>query len=228
MRNVLTSMRFILFWMLGSVIALYGTVLLAIIVLFASSLVAAFIFMITQQELTLIGVMIFTAVVYSLIGLIMGLIIGNVQKTLLRQKTDELWQGWVIASVLGGIIGLNITGFTVGKQIMTMITSLTIPPQETIFVLGLQLLVIPLAILGICQAFILMRYVHGAWVWVLANVVGGAVVFSLGIATATGVMIAPFSVLVTILVLSIVPGIVTGFAMVWLLNFNWKHNYPEF
>ena len=228
MRNVLTSMRFTLFWILGSAIALYGTVFLAIIALFVSSLVASFIFMITRQELSLIGLIIFTAVVYSIIGLIMGLIIGSVQKTLLRQKTDELWQGWIIASVLGGIIGLNITGFTVGKQIMTMITSLTIPPQEAIFVLALQLLVIPLAILGICQAFILMRYVHGVWVWVLANVVSGLVIFSMVIATTTGVMIAPFSILVTVLVLSATPGIVTGFAMVWLLNFNWKHSYPEF
>ena len=44
MRNVLTSMRFMLFWILGSVLALYGTVVLTIIILFASSLVAAFIF----------------------------------------------------------------------------------------------------------------------------------------------------------------------------------------
>lgn len=223
MRNVLTSMRFMLLWILGSVIALYGTALLSIIVLFVSSLVAAFIFMMTQQELTLIVAMVFTAVVYSIIGLIVGLIIGNMQKTLLRQKTDEFWQGWVTASIFGGIIGLNITGFTVGKQVMTMITSLTIPPQETIFILGLQLLVIPLTILGICQTFILMRYVHGAWVWVLANVVGGIVVFSLGIATATGVMIAPFSIIVIILALSFVPGIISGFAMVWLLLFNWKY-----
>lgn len=223
MRNVLTSMRFMIFWILGSVIALYGILVLAIIVLFASSLLAAFIFMMTQQELTLIGVIIFTMMVYSLIGLIMGLIIGSVQKSLLQQKTDKLWQGWVIASAFGGFIGLNITGFTVGQQIMKIITSLTLPPQETILILGLQLLVIPLAILGICQVSILMRYVHGAWVWVLANVVGGVIVFSLGVATATGIVIMPFSALITVLALSVAPGITTGFAMVWLIHFNWKY-----
>jgi hypothetical protein len=222
MRNVLTSMRFMVFWILGSVIALYGTVVLTIVVLFASSLVAAFIFMITQQELTFLAALIFTAVVWSLIGLLMGLIVGSVQKSLLQQKTEESWQGWIIASALGGIIGLNITGFTVGRQIMTLIATLTIPPKEAIIVLALQLLLIPLATLGICQAGILMRYVHGAWTWVLANVVGGIVVVSLGIATATGAIVAPFSVIITVLALSAAPGIVTGFAMLWLINFNWK------
>src|SRR5215207_8133021 len=192
MRNVLTSMRFMLFWILGSVIALYGTVVLTIIILFASSLVAAFIFMITQQELTVFAAVLFTAVIWSLIGLLLGLIIGSVQKSLLQQKTDESWQGWIIASALGGIIGLNITGFTVGRQIMTLIATLTIPPKEAILLLGLQLLLIPLATIGICQASILMRYVNGAWAWVLANVVGGIVVVSLGIATATGAIVAPF------------------------------------
>jgi hypothetical protein len=223
MRNVLTSMRFMLFWILGSVLALYGTVVLTIIILFASSLVAAFIFMITQQELTVFAAVLFTAVVWSIIGLLLGLIIGSVQKSLLQQKTEESWQGWIIASALGGIIGLNITGFTVGRQIMTLIATLTIPPKEAILLLGLQLLLIPLATIGICQASILMRYVNGAWAWVLANVVGGIVVVSLGVATATGAIVAPFSVLIIVLALSAAPGIVTGFAMLWLLNFNWKY-----
>jgi hypothetical protein len=223
MRNVLTSMRFMLFWILGSVLALYGTVVLTIIILFASSLVAAFIFMITQQELTVFAAVLFTAVVWSVIGLLLGLIIGSVQKSLLQQKTEESWQGWIIASALGGIIGLNITGFTVGRQIMTLIATLTIPPKEAILLLGLQLLLIPLATIGICQASILMRYVNGAWAWVLANVVGGIVVVSLGVATATGAIVAPFSVLIIVLALSAAPGIVTGFAMLWLLNFNWKY-----
>ena len=222
MRNVLTSMRFMLFWILGSVLALYGTVVLTIIILFASSLVAAFIFMITQQELTVFAAVLFTAVVWSIIGLLLGLIVGSVQKSLLQQKTEESWQGWIIASALGGIIGLNITGFTVGRQIMTLIATLTIPPKEAILLLGLQLLLIPLATIGICQASILMRYVNGAWAWVLANVVSGIVVVSLGIATATGAIVAPFSVLITMLALSAAPGIVTGFAMLWLINFNWK------
>jgi hypothetical protein len=223
MRNVLTSMRFMMFWILGSVLALYGTVVLTIIILFASSLVAAFIFMITQQELTVFAAVLFTAVVWSIIGLLLGLIIGSVQKSLLQQKTEESWQGWIIASALGGIIGLNITGFTVGRQIMTLIATLTIPPKEAILLLGLQLLLIPLATIGICQASILMRYVNGAWAWVLANVVGGIVVVSLGVATATGAIVAPFSVLIIVLALSAAPGIVTGFAMLWLLNFNWKY-----
>jgi hypothetical protein len=76
---------------------------------------------------------------------------------------------------------------------------------------------------GICQASILWRYVNGAWAWVLANVVGGVVVFSLGIATASGAVVAPFSVLVTVLALSAAPCIVTGFAMLWLIHFNWKY-----
>jgi hypothetical protein len=223
MRNVLTSMRFMMFWILGSVLALYGTVVLTIIILFASSLVAAFIFMITQQELTVFAAVLFTAVVWSIIGLLLGLIIGSVQKSLLQQKTEESWQGWIIASALGGIIGLNITGFTVGRQIMTLIATLTIPPKEAVLLLGLQLLLIPLATIGICQASILMRYVNGAWAWVLANVVGGIVVVSLGVATATGAIVAPFSVLIIVLALSAAPGIVTGFAMLWLLNFNWKY-----
>jgi hypothetical protein len=219
MRNVLTSMRFMMFWVLGSVIALYGTIVLTFIILFPLSVVVAFII----PQLTTFAGIVVIAVVWSLIGLLLGLIVGSVQKSLLQQKTDESWQGWIIASALGGIIGLNITGFTVGRQIMMLIATLTIPSKEAVFVLALQLLLIPLATLGICQASILMRYVNGAWAWVLANVVGGIVVVSLGVATATGAIIAPFSVLIIVLALSAAPGIVTGFAMLWLLNFNWKY-----
>ncbi|MDQ7027958.1 MAG: hypothetical protein Q9P44_20650 [Anaerolineae bacterium] len=223
MNNVLSSMRFMLMWVFGSVIAFYGIAILALIILFASSMVAAFLFMTTQQELTVTGAIIFTVIVYSLIGLFSGLIVGSVQKSLLQQKTEESFKGWIVASALGGIIGLNITGFTVGQQIMNLISNLKIPPQETVMMLGLQLLLIPLAAIGICQASILMRYVKGAWVWVLANVVGGVVVISLSIATATGTLIAPFSIIFIVIALSAAPGIVTGFAMLWLLNFNWKY-----
>ena len=225
MRNVLTSMRFMLFWVLGSIIALYGSIVLALIILFASSLIAAFIFMITKSELTLVAAMIFTAIVYSIIGLVMGLIIGSIQKNLLRQKTDATWNGWMIASAIGGLLGMNITGFTVGQQLARLVTTLTIPPKEVMIVLGLQLLLIPLAALGLCQMAILWRYVRGAWTWVLANVVGGLVLFSLAVANAAGAIFAPLSTIIIVLLLSAAPGIITGFAMLWLIHFNWKPSY---
>jgi hypothetical protein len=223
MRNMLTSMRFMLFWVLGSVIALYGIVILSLIILFASSLIAAFLFMTTHEELTSTGALIFTIIVYSIIGLVAGLIVGSVQKSLLQQKTDEAWNGWMSATAIGSVVGLNITGFIVGRQIMALIASLTIPPKGILLMLGLQLLLIPLAFIGIFQSGILMRYVNGAWAWVLANVVGGIVFVSLAVATVTGAIVAPFSVIITVLMLSAAPGIVTGFAILWLINFNWKY-----
>lgn len=227
MRNVLTSMRFMLLWILGSVAALYTTIVTSLIIGFGSTLIATFIWTTGRREPGAIEMLIFSVIVYSLIGLAAGSIIGSIQKGLLRQKSGDSWRGWIIASVIGGVLAMNVTGFLIGRQIGALISTLTLPPKEVLLLIALQLLIIPPACLSLCQSAVLSQYVRGAWVWVLANVVAGVVLFSLAATAIGGGVLSALTIVGLVLLLSAAPGIVTGFAMLWLILFNRKHDYLE-
>lgn len=227
MRNVMSSFRFILLWIPATIFALVASLISFGTVLFGGSLVAMFIWG-QNDGVSGDGILIFMLILFSLMGLAMGLLYGNAQKALLRQKTDEPWRGWTIASVIGGIIGLDLTIMLVGRQVAEYLMWFVMPPPEMLFLLSIQITTIPFACIAFAQMFVLGRHVRGAWTWVLANIVGGLVLFSL---LATGIFAmatTPLLSIAALLAIGAAPGIVTGFAMIWLLNFNWKHTYPEF
>lgn len=227
MQQVMTSFRFILLWIPATIFALVASLISFATILFGGSLVALYIWG-REDAISGDGILIFMLILYSLMGLAMGLLYGSTQKVLLRQKTDEPWRGWTIASVIGGIIGVDLTIILVGRQVAEYLLWFVMPPPEMLFLLSIQITTIPFACMGLAQMFVLGRHVRGSWVWVLANIVGGLVLFSL---IATGVFTlgaTPLLSIAALLAVGAAPGIVTGFAMIWLLNFNWKHEYPEF
>ena len=223
MRGVFSNLRFMLMWVVGGVFALYSSLLAAIIIFIGGGVLAFVIWSGYDQLPDTPSVIIYSFAVYSLIGLAFGLIIGSIQKPLLRQKTDEFWQGWRIASIIGGILGVDILAALLVQQTGFFFNIRTLPPAELLWVMALQVLVIPLALLSFCQMFVLARYVRGAWTWVLAHVVAGIVLFSLlmtGIVASSGAFLLG---LLLLLAVSTAPMIVTGFAMIWLLNVNWTY-----
>ena len=82
----------------------------------------------------------------------------------------------------------------------------------------------PFGVLALAQTVVLWQHVHGAWTWVLANLVGGIVMFSLIAAGAFTWALSPLWMILIVLGLAAAPAIVTGFAMVWLINMNWRRS----
>ena len=227
MRQLLTSMRFILLWIIGSVFSLGASLIGAVVIFTVSAFIATIFYATQNREPNFTEMLIWGGVVYSIIGLVFGLMVGAMQKLLLRQKTDESWSGWLLMSAIGGVIGVDILMLLLAQQLGIAINTMTLPPKEVLWLIGAQIFIIPFASLSVLQMFVLWRYVKGAWTWILANVVSGLVVYALlgaGL-VSTGVFLV--SLLALLAVVAAAP-IVTGFAMLWLINFNWKYTYPEF
>jgi hypothetical protein len=226
MQKVMSSFRFILLWIPATIFALIASLISFATILFGGSIVAIYIW--GQEEvISGNGILIFMLVLYSMMGVAMGLLYGSLQKALLRQKTDEPWRGWTTASVIGGIFGINLTIILVGRQVAEYLLWFVMPPPEMLFLLGIQVTTIPFACISFAQMFILGQHVRGAWTWVLANIVAGLVLFSLIAAGIFSIGTSPLLSIAALLALSAAPSIVTGFAMIFLLNFNWKHDYLE-
>lgn len=228
MHRLMSSFRFMLLWIPATIFALVASLVAFAVILFGGSLLAMLIW---GEEITLAPVTILLAysfVMYALMGLAMGFLYGSVQKALLRQKTDEVWRGWRTASVIGSIIGVVITIVLIGGQLAQYITWLVLPPPEALLIIGLSALTIPFACMSMAQFFVLRQHVDGAWTWILANIVGGIVMFSLIATGVYSIAATPLLTLIALLAVSAAPGIVTGFAMLWLLNFNWKHDYLDY
>lgn len=219
----MSNMQFTLFWILGTIVALFATGIVSTIILLIGSMTAVALWGEEVATTTPTAAFIFITLFLSIIGLAAGLIFGSIQKALLRSRTDDPWRGWVIASAVGGIIGVDVTATLLLLQASQYIIWLVMPPPETLFWVGLQLAVVPLGCLGFAQMFVLWRHVHGAWTWVLANIVAGIVLFSLLLVGAIGWAASPILTILVLLGVLGAPGIVTAFAMVWLINTNWRH-----
>ena len=227
MRQLLTSTRFIIFWIIGSVMSFCASLIGAVVILTVSAFIATMFYATQNREPNMMEVFIWGGIVYSLIGLVFGLVLGAMQKMLLRQRTEESWSGWLLTSALGGIVGIDLLVLLLAYQLGTAVNGMTMPPKEVIWLIGAQVFIIPMDCIGLMQMFVLWRYVRGAWTWVLANIVSGLVVFGLMGAGFISSGIFLFSLLALLAVLAASP-IVTGFAMLWLIHFNWKYDYPEY
>jgi hypothetical protein len=225
MRGFFSNFSFMLQWILAAVFALFASLVAFVVIFLGGSFVLMLITHQHPENISPMTAMIYSFVVYSIMGIVFGLIYGSVQKSLLRQKTDEPWRGWLIASMVGGTIGLDITMLLVAGQLIPYLQSLLLPPPDMLVWIGLIVSTIPFAVLALAQTVVLWRHVHGAWTWVLANLVGGIVMFGLIAAGAFSWAVGPLWTMLLMLGLAAAPAVVTGFAMVWLINFNWRSEY---
>lgn len=220
---ILTSVRFMLLWIPGSLLAMGVTVVIAFLTLLVGAIILGYYYLTGGNTLNPVTYALALGG-FAFVGAVMGLVTGIIQQSLMQQKFRGVFRGWRIASILSGAMGLLLSALALGAPLKQALATLTLPNQGTLLVYGAVPIVIPLTCLGIAQWFILQRYVYGAWAWILANVVAGLVFFALLVATLTG-----GALVMPILAVAVVasPGIVTGFAMLWLFQFNARSMFPE-
>lgn len=228
MRNIMTNMRFMLLWIPGTIVALFATAIVGLIVLMGGGIAVAFVWGKEVELAPPVISLLVILLIFSVVGFFLGLIFGSIQKSLLRSRTRDPWRGWTIASIIGGIIGVDVTILLIGGQMAQSFLFLTLPPTETLFWLGFQVSVIPLGCLALAQMVVLWQHVRGAWTWVLANITAGIVLFSLIAFGAVSWAVTPFMSILAVAAIMAAPGIVTGFAMLWLINLNWRRDFPEY
>lgn len=223
MHSFMSNTRFILLWILAMVVALFATAITGIVLMFGGSLAIAY--MSTHQAVLsrLPAPTLITLIVFSVWGLWVGIIFGSIQKNLLRALTHAPWRGWLLASIGGMISGMLVLALLISGQATHMVMTLTLPNVNSLFWFGLQIAVIPLGCLGLVQSIVLGQYVRGAWTWTLANIVAGLVALSLILFGAFSWAVTPLMIIAVLLGVSAAPGIVTGFTLLWLLNFNRRY-----
>jgi hypothetical protein len=222
MQTFLTGTRFILLWILGTVFALMAAALVAALLGFVAALGSALLWGRSGGDPNSMTLLVLTVLVLGLLGGSFGFIFGAIQKSLLRQMTGDPWRGWILASGVGGIIGIPLTFFLLSSEIELL---LTLPPLEIVQAVGLQVFTIPFVCLGLAQWPLLAQEVRNAWLWALANLVAGLVMYGL-IVGGLFASVATFLIgLGLLLLLAAAPGVVTGFTMLSLLLFQRKTYY---
>lgn len=220
MQDLMTSTRFLLLWVMSGIAACLSTLFFAVSISCGLLVMVAIAASILQRDVGNNTMLLLLVADLALIGSISGFIVGNLQKGILQQKSRESFDGWLIVSTIGGAVGAVVTFFILSSQIAPFLIEQRIPTPDQITVYMMELMVIPAGVMGVAQAMVLVRYVKGAWAWVLANMVGGVVFVTLllsGWFMASG---SPIIGLVILLGISATPAIVSGFAMLWLLQFS--------
>ncbi|MCA9912035.1 MAG: hypothetical protein KC496_01745 [Anaerolineae bacterium] len=217
MHTFLTGTRFILLWVLGTIFALLGAAVVAGLLALGGMLLGGLITGRSGGDPNPTTLFIVLVILLSLLGSSFGLLFGAVQKALLRQMTGDPWRGWLVTSLLGGVTGVLLTFFLIVYQVELL---LTLTPLEIVQAVGLQLFVVPFACLGLAQWPVVAQEVRNSWLWALANIVAGVVMYGLIVG---GLFAGAASLLIglgLLLLLAAAPGIVTGFTMLSLLLFQ--------
>jgi hypothetical protein len=221
--QVMTGLRFIVLWVIGGMVTLVVTLMAAFFALVVLSIILGFFYVSGSNtaslvmQLTVIGA-------FGVVGAVMGFASGSVQKSVMSQKYDAEFRGWRRLSTFGGAVGLMLSALALSVPIKKMLLTLTLPDPRVLLFYGVLPIIIPLLCMGIAQWFVLSRYVAGAWAWILANVVAALVLYSLlmGLFTSgTAILIVP------VLLAVAAPTIVTGFALLWLFQFNAHDTFPD-
>lgn len=220
MQELITGTRFMVLWVLGGIAALLSTLFFAVSISCGLVVIVAIAASILQRDFGEGATLIILSIDLLLIGAVSGFVVGNLQKGVLQQKSRETFDGWVIASIVGGAFGAVITFWLLSSQIMPLIIEQRIPTTEQLTLYLLELIVIPAGVMGVAQAAVLVRYVSGAWTWALANLVGGVVFVTLLLSGWFVTGGSPLLAGLILLGISGAPAIVSGFAMLWLLRFN--------
>jgi hypothetical protein len=161
---------------------------------------------------------------FTSIGVILGLVWGSLQKLVMSQKYQMEFRWWRRLTTLGGGVGMALSAVALSVPIKLALLNMRLPDYRIFLFYGILPILIPLVCIGIAQFFVLNRYVHGAWAWILANIVGGLVMYALLFALVTsGIAV----LIVPVLFALASPAIVTGFAILFLFHFNPRGTFPD-
>ncbi|MGB7338922.1 MAG: hypothetical protein WBC91_08530 [Phototrophicaceae bacterium] len=157
-----------------------------------------------------------TVAIFTIPGMSIGYILGEVQQNILRDFLKwDFAPHWVRYSSIGGLIGgIAVIGFSVlfGAAL----------PERIQWMMLLPLFILPISIM---QWRILDPIAHEAWMWILGNLVA-AIVFS-GLFFSTQPMpfieALPVASLILWLMAAIALGAITGVVILWL----YQHQISE-
>lgn len=226
MNHIITrSVRFMLLWALGSIVSLFASAIVGFMILIGGSLVITAIWgadLVTMSPTTgwlVLGILL------AVIGLAMGAVFGGIQKSILRGYTNDPWRGWLISSSIGACLGVFAISAILSTQVTGYIMMSVLPPPDILLWFAFQILVIFFGCLGLCQMLALRQYVHGAWVWILGNIVASIVFYCLSVFGVASWAVTMWLAIGLGLLVMASPGMVTGFVMIWLINSNGRENY---
>lgn len=201
----MSTVRFYILWSLTGLFMTVSVSLVSMISLLAVTFLPTRVYLvwkITPFDLGLFVMTIFVSIISSWM-------IGGFQQKLLRSLTDDVWIGWVKASILGGILG-GIVGYFLMAGVYQMYHFFLDEPPIMLMISGLGFSILGSAC---AQATLLRRDVEQSWLWVVAHIVATVVVMAIFNAPLSNFMIS-------FLIIGFAPGMITGFVMVWLLRFN--------
>ncbi|MEM9951698.1 MAG: hypothetical protein AAF846_08870 [Chloroflexota bacterium] len=222
MRNFMSNTRFMLLWGLGSIASLFSAIVVGFLLFVVIGLIVSAIMGEGLANLTPVFAMLIVGIWFGGVGMVMGWTVGGIQKAILRMHTREPWRGWLVSSAIGGFVGVIGTFAILASQIAGHFLMQVLPTPDTILWWFFQFILIFFGSLGLCQMFALRQYSRGAWVWILANLVAGVVLYSLVAFGWLSFITTPPLAIVAGFLVAAAPGIVTGFVLVWLMNSNWR------
>lgn len=218
MNTVFNGARFLISWAVLNVAAVAGSSIGVIAVLVG--------FMVVLSRLIdgMTPSVMFLRVTYImlilLLGLVMGGIVGSLQKGVLKQNFSAEFTGWVRLSILGAAAGMlvgSLVAIALSEQIRVAIESLTVPDRKTAMLLLTVPVSVPVISISFAQMFVLFRYSAAAWLWVLAHAVSLLVISTLLSAAFTS-FAAPLVALTFLVAAICSPGIITGVTMLFLMK----------
>lgn len=200
--------RFLRHWLMH---AIFVWVVSAVASLIAWSPVAILIAVLGQYESLFFLVNILSTVaILTLPGAVIGYMVGDFQRNLVRDLLGWDLTHWIKYSIIGGVLG----GLSVIAGMVVFGTSL---PERVQWMLTLPLFIVPLSA---CQWWVLRPTTRDAWMWILGNLVA-AIVFS-GLFFSTQTMpfsrAEPLSSVFNWLFAAGSLGIITGVVMLWLYD----------
>ena len=198
--------RFLQHWLMHA-IAVWAVA--AVASLIAWSPVAIIISVLGQYDSLFFLVNIISSLAILIIpGAVIGYMIGDFQRNLVRDLLGWELQNWIKASISGGVAGAILV-------IITMMLWGSYLPERIQWMLTMPLFVLPISA---CQWWILRASTREAWMWILGNVVGAIVFSALFFSTQTMPfhLVEPLGDLLRWLLATGAMGVVTGVVMLWL------------
>lgn len=149
-----------------------------------------------------------TIAIFIIPGAVIGYMIGDFQRNLVRDLLGWELQEWIRFSIIGGVAG----GILV---IISMVLFGSHLSERIQLMLTMPLFILPLSA---CQWWILRPTSREAWMWILGNLVGAIVFSSLFFSTQTlpFPVVEPIGNLLKWLFATGSMGVVTGVVMLWL------------
>ena len=198
-------------WFVAAVACLLAWIPIAVL----SSMLAQF------ASLTVIAEMLTMIAIFTIPGLTIGYVIGDMQHKLLRDILHWDMHSWIRYSSIGGLLG----GFLVIFATILFGAQLSDRLQ---WMLALPLFMLPISIM---QQRILRTYVRETWLWILGNVVGAIVFSSLMFGQQVILDAFPATSALMWLLAAAALGIITGIVMLWLYErprSDWGEEDAEF